>query len=109
MTRQEIERRFEELYKADLAIMLAKNHDYAGSDDPLDNLRDFGFFGVIVRLGDKYKRLKNFVIRAMRGNACLAVKDESIRDTLRDLRVYGYLAEIIFDMSTIVLDEETMK
>jgi len=97
MTREDIEKRFDELYEADLALMKAKNHDYAGDEDPLDNLRDFGFYGAIVRIGDKYKRLKNFVKRAMRGDTTLAVKDESIRDTLRDLRVHSYLAEIILD------------
>jgi len=97
MTREELEKKIDAIHETDVALMKAKNHDYAGKDDPLDNLRDFGFFGVVVRLGDKFKRLKNFSLRAMKGDAHLAVKDESIRDTLRDLRVYGCLAEIMLD------------
>jgi endo-alpha-1,4-polygalactosaminidase (GH114 family) len=97
MTREEMEKRFDELHESDLALMKAKNHDYAGPDDPLDNLRDFGFVGVVVRMGDKFKRLKAFAKRAMKGEAHLAVKDESIRDTLRDMRIYATLAEIMLD------------
>jgi hypothetical protein len=97
MTREDMEKKIDALFESDMALMKSKNHDYAGKDDPLDNLRDFGFFGIIVRLGDKFKRLKNFGIRSMKGDAHLAVKDESIKDTLRDLRVYGYLAEIMLD------------
>ncbi len=97
MTREDMEKRIDELFEADLATMKAKNHDYAGADDPLDNLRDFGTIGIVVRIGDKYKRLKHWAKRAMRGDAHFAVKDESLRDTLRDLRVYCYLAEVMFD------------
>jgi len=82
----------------DAALMAAKNHDYAGDADALENFREFGFYGVIVRLGDKWKRLKNFAIRKQAGRGdLLAVKDESIKDTLRDIRNYATLAEIMFD------------
>ena len=91
MTIPELLERITFKFKSDLDLLIAKNQDYAG-EDPLDNLRDFGFLGIVVRTGDKYKRLKNF---SQRGN--LTVKSESIRDTLRDLRNYAFLAEVVLD------------
>ena len=82
----------------DYALMSAKNHDYAGDADALANLRAFGFYGVVVRLSDKFARLQNFAKRRERGgDDLLKVKDESIRDTLRDIRVYGILAEAMLN------------
>ena len=80
------------MFKADLELLRRKGHDYSGDEDCLDNLRDFGFAGIVVRMGDKYKRLKNFV-----KNKNLKVKDESIIDTLRDLRNYAFFAQIFFE------------
>ena len=89
----ELEAKFRELFEKDLAKMRQKNHDYAGNgNDALKNLKRWGSLGVIVRLSDKYERLENFFKTGI-----LKVKDESIRDTLLDIRVYGYLAEILLD------------
>ncbi len=60
-----------------------KGHDYSGTEDTLDNLREFGSFGVLVRIGDKFKRLKHFYEQGE-----LHVKDESIEDTMKDLVNY---------------------
>ena len=67
-----------------------KNHDYAKVEDALENFRDFGTMGIIVRLGDKYKRLKNIIQKWE-----IAVSDERVVDTLRDLIVYGAIAVIL--------------
>jgi len=62
-----------------------KGHDYSGkSPDTLANLRDFGSLGVLVRIGDKFHRLKSFYEQGR-----LAVKDESVGDTMRDLINYS--------------------
>jgi hypothetical protein len=76
-----------------------KNHDYAHSADPFANFREAArigitpFQGVIVRMGDKWARICNLV---RYGDP--AVKDESLRDTLKDLAVYALIA--------VALDEE---
>ena len=73
----------------------SKNHDYAG-DDPLSNLRtceEIGvpaWKGVLVRLMDKWSRLKQFAKQGV-----LEVKDESIEDTLMDNAVYSILCIIL--------------
>lgn len=73
-----------------------KNHDYAGSGDPLRNFyksREQGiepWRGVMIRLSDKWSRLESFC----RQNE-LKVKDESVEDTLLDNAVYSLLAIIL--------------
>lgn len=72
-----------------------KNADYSGSDqpDPFRNFReceDFGvsaFEGVMVRLSDKWMRIKNLARTKVN-----AVKDESIEDTLLDMANYSVIA-----------------
>jgi len=73
-----------------------KNHDYAGTKDPLKNLRasmrlDIDpVTAVLVRLQDKWSRLEEFVKSGQ-----LLVKDESVEDTLMDNAIYSLLAIIL--------------
>ena len=75
-----------------------KNHDYAGTKDPLKNLRACvrlnlePFLGVLVRLQDKWSRLEEFV-----NSGQLMVKNESVIDTLMDNAVYSLLAIILYE------------
>lgn len=64
-----------------------KNNDYAGTADPFANFREFGTFGFLVRMSDKWKRIKNLVGE----NRPPAVKDETVEDTLIDLAIYCLL------------------
>jgi hypothetical protein len=64
-----------------------KGHDYSGKEDSMANMRDFGFLGIVIRLGDKWHRLKNF---AKTGH--LKVEDEKIEDTLKDMINYAFFA-----------------
>lgn len=89
------------LMKEDLVLAHRKGHDYAGNKDSLANLRLFGFMGIVVRLGDKFMRLKSFIDQGE-----LQVIDETIKDTLRDMRIYAYLAEILLDEESNTLDTE---
>lgn len=77
-----------------MSILEAKGHDYAGDADCLANLRRFGLFGIIVRLSDKFSRIETL---AKAGFDRAKVKDESIRDTLRDIVNYSLLAMIFLD------------
>ena len=75
-----------------------KNHDYAGSSDPLRNFRkcnEMGidsFTGVMIRLTDKWSRLESFMKQGV-----LKVKGESVVDTLKDNAVYSILAIILYE------------
>lgn len=95
--------RIKEIFKEDLKLLLRKGHDYAGDGDCMQNLRDFGFNGIVVRIGDKYHRLKTFSQQQK-----LQVPDETVIDTLRDLRNYAFLAQILYEDGNIdssVLEE----
>jgi hypothetical protein len=74
----------------------AKNHDYAGDENPLYNLHAVKrvdiepSVGAFVRMLDKWTRLEMFV-----KNGVLYVKDENIVDTLIDLANYALLMIIL--------------
>jgi hypothetical protein len=81
-----------------LATAIAKNNDYAGDEDPLNNLRrslDLGiepFLGVIIRLKDKESRRD----RLAKGISP-KVKNESLRDTMVDSIVYNAIGIFLLD------------
>jgi hypothetical protein len=89
MTQEEKLAAMRSIFDACLAIAEKKGHDYAGDDNAMSNFDDFGWKGIIVRLGDKYHRLKNFVKQGE-----MKVKDESVLDTLMDAINYSALAII---------------
>ena len=90
--------RFYEILKQMEELHSRKNHDYAGTSDPLKNLRACErlelkpFMGVMVRLQDKWSRLEEFV-----KSGKLMVKNESVIDTLMDNAVYSVLAIILYE------------
>ena len=68
-------------------ITLRKNNDYGGADDPFKNFREFGSLGILVRMSDKFARLKT----ALHEKRELQVKDETVEDTALDLAIYSLL------------------
>lgn len=71
----------------------SKNADYTGgTEDPFSNFRSVEVLGIstevgfLTRMMDKMKRIASFV-----ENGQLQVKDESVKDTLRDLANYSCL------------------
>lgn len=69
-----------------------KNHDYAGAIDAFTNFRTFGSFGVLVRISDKFSRLKTFYEQKE-----LKVHDETISDTMNDLINYAIFLKILWE------------
>jgi hypothetical protein len=73
-----------------------KNHDYSEDRDPLSNLRSCQklgvtpFMGVLIRMTDKWARIEQLV----QGKT---PKNESVRDSLIDLAVYGLLGVLLLD------------
>ena len=66
----------------------AKNADYGDSFG--QSVEEFGYTAALVRMSDKFNRLKNL----MRDNAEIKVKDESIKDTILDLACYSVMLAI---------------
>ena len=87
----DLERDIESLIGELAEVRKAKGHDYSSDADTLENMRDWGWQGVLVRIGDKYKRLMNTV---KKGN--VACKDESVEDTMQDLINYALFMLIMY-------------
>lgn len=94
MTKKEYIDFFEATTKKMLEITKAKNADYTGQgDDPFANFTRVEMIGVcsteqgfLTRMFDKFSRITSFVQKGT-----LAVKDESVEDTLLDLSIYSLL------------------
>jgi ribonuclease HI len=69
-----------------LALFRRKNADYG------DAFADYGPVGVIVRMGDKIRRLAS-----IHSKGVTLVNDESLRDTLIDLHNYAAMAVMLID------------
>ena len=94
MNRQEWVEEFDALTLKMRCIMIAKNSDYANQDNnPFSNFERVETLGIartevgfLTRMTDKLCRINSFVQKGE-----LAVKDESVQDTLLDLANYSLL------------------
>ena len=69
-----------------MELFKKKNADYG------DAFANYGPVGVLVRLGDKIKRLQSVTKKSVS-----LVEDEKIRDTLIDLHNYSAMAIMLLD------------
>ena len=97
-TRPELLDLHDEVCAAAHDVMAKKSHDYAAKDDALFNVRQCEAFGlcsaeagVLVRMSDKLSRLSRF-----EKQGALAVKDESVEDTVVDIVNYSVLLLALF-------------
>lgn len=67
-------------------IFKKKNSDYG------DAFADYGSVGIIVRMGDKIRRMSNIT-----SNSITLVEDERLRDTLLDLANYAVMGLMLLD------------
>jgi hypothetical protein len=80
-----------------LEIFRKKNSDYG------DAFADYGPVGVLVRMGDKIRR-----VQSITSSGIVLVDDEKLRDTLLDLANYSIMAVMLLDekSSKILSDQE---
>lgn len=78
-----------------------KNRGYAGNREPLANFYESEGFGIpawkgcLVRLSDKYSRIKTLV-RGERDPSLIEVKKmESLEDTILDLGIYAFIELVL--------------
>jgi len=95
MNREEFIKQLESNANTDLEIVKVKNSDYANGENPFQNFRmveGMGLCtveqGILVRMSDKMQRIANLLTREA------VVKDESIADTLSDLRNYANILQV---------------
>lgn len=84
--------RFDAIVKRMADTYRAKNADYGDSFG--QSIEEFGYTAALVRMNDKFNRLKNL----MRADAQAQVKDESIKDTILDLACYSVMLAIEVEM-----------
>jgi hypothetical protein len=77
---------YRNIQKEALELFERKNADYG------DAFSEYGAIGVLVRIGDKIKRLQT-----IETNKITLVSDEKIRDTLIDLHNYAAMAMMLLD------------
>lgn len=78
--------KFKQITEEMARIYEAKNHDYGDSFG--ESCNEFGITAALVRMGDKFNRLKSLTKKEA------LVKDESIEDTLKDLANYAIMTLI---------------
>ena len=94
-------KRFYEILNVIKELHDKKRHDYGANEDIFANFRLSELSGIsawkgsVVRMGDKYARISNFIKKND-----FKFKEESIKDTLMDMAIYSLI--------TIVLYEEEM-
>lgn len=63
-----------------------KQQDYSS-----DNIAGFGEIGVMIRMNDKFSRLKNLLLNNKEP------QNESVEDTWLDIGVYGFIGKLVHD------------
>ncbi len=83
------EEQFKSVQNEALELFLKKNKDYG------DAFAEYGPIGVIIRMGDKIKRIMTITKNGISTTNHLV--DESLRDTLIDLHNYSAMAIMLLD------------
>ena len=90
--------RFFELLDSIKELHDKKRHDYGANEDVFANFRLSELSGIpawqgsVVRMGDKYARMSNFIKKGE-----FKFKEESIKDTLQDMAIYSLITLILFE------------
>lgn len=87
------ERRIEQMqtiHNELLALFLKKNIDYG------DSFAEYGPVGVLIRIGDKLKRLETIT-----KNGVALVDEEALRDTAIDLANYAVMLVMLLDENNL--------
>ena len=79
---------FKEITEKMTETYIRKNHDYGDSFG--ESIREFGHIAGLVRISDKFNRLKSLLKPGVEAK----VSDESLRDTLLDMANYCIMLSI---------------
>ena len=86
-TKEQYLAEFKKLTDQMLDLTTKKNADYGSTTDPFANFRTFGELGILVRMSDKFSRLRT----ALYEKREFQVNNETVEDTALDLAVYALL------------------
>ena len=91
-------KRFYEILDTIKELHDKKRHDYGADEDIFANFRlseqcgISAWKGSVVRMGDKYARISNYIKKGE-----FKFKEESIKDTLMDMAIYSLITMILFE------------
>jgi hypothetical protein len=91
-------KRFYEILEQIKELHDKKRHDYGANEDIFANFRLSELSGIpawqgsVVRMGDKYARMSNFIKKGE-----FKFKEENIKDTLMDMAIYSLITMILFE------------
>ena len=91
-------KRFYEILDVIKELHDKKRHDYGANEDIFANFRlselssISALQGSVVRMGDKYARISNFIKKGE-----FKFKEEGIKDTLMDMAIYSLITMILFE------------
>lgn len=81
-----VQNKFRKVQDSGFELFKRKNADYGNA------FAEYGVVGVLVRMGDKIKRLQNISNKKIS-----LVNDESLKDTLLDLHNYSAMALLLME------------
>lgn len=84
--------RFKEITQEMAKTFEKKNHDYGDSFS--QSIEEFGYVAGVVRISDKFNRLKNLMKEEAQ------VSDESVIDTLTDMANYCIMLRMEMEWNT---------
>ena len=90
--------RFHEILDVIKKLHDAKRHDYGDDTDVFANFRLSELAGIpawqgsVIRMGDKYARISNFI---KKGD--FKFKEENIKDTLMDMAIYSLITMVLYE------------
>ena len=102
--------RFYELLETIKELHDKKQHDYGAGEDIFANFRLSELSGVpawqgsVIRMGDKYARISNFIKKGE-----FKFKEESIKDTLMDIAIYTLITKIQYEEAEAEKDSESYR
>ena len=101
-------KRFYEIINVIKELHDKKRHDYADTDDIFANFRlselagTPAWQGSVIRMGDKYARICNFIKKGE-----FKFKEENIKDTLMDMAIYSLITMILYEEEIEKLPKDT--
>tara|TARA_Y100001963_G_scaffold102114_1_gene140546 strand:+ start:925 stop:1278 length:354 start_codon:yes stop_codon:yes gene_type:complete len=91
-------KRFYEIIDVIKELHDKKRHDYGANEDIFANFRLSKLSGIpawqgsVIRMGDKYARISNFIKKGE-----FKFKGENIKDTLMDMAIYSLITMILYE------------
>ena len=87
-------KKFEEINKNQIELFSQKQHDYGSGNISMNGNKELSLLALAVRMNDKVQRMLNILYN---NKGQVAVDDEALVDTFRDISIYGIIGQILYD------------